>query len=232
MATRKAQDTHDAAAARTTVQPLTRPAVHAVIEEEVTAQPLAGKRRQVGIFGGTFNPIHIGHLIMAEAAGTQLGLSQVLFLPDNQPPHVDKKEAIAARDRVAMVESAIKDNPLFGLELAEIRRGGVSYTVDTMRALTHLHPDIDYYFIIGADMVAYLPKWHAIDELAKLVTFVGVKRRGYAPQSPYPIVWVDAPLVDISSTQIRQRLACGLSIRYLVPDGVRHYIEEKGLYRG
>lgn len=101
-----------------------------------------------------------------------------------------------------------------------------------MRALTHLHPDIDYFFIIGADMVAYLPKWHAIDELAKLVTFVGVKRRGYAPQSPYPIVWVDAPLVDISSTQIRQRLACGLSIRYLVPDAVRNYIEEKGLYRG
>ncbi|MFD1484168.1 nicotinate-nucleotide adenylyltransferase [Lacticaseibacillus baoqingensis] len=203
---------------------------HPVITEEVSEAILGPRRKQVGLFGGTFNPIHNGHLIMAEAVGTQLGLKQVCFMPDNQPPHVDHKAAIPAKHRLAMLEAAIHDNPLFGLELCELQRGGVSYSYDTLVALKKLHPDTDYYFIIGADMVNYLPKWYRIDDLVKLVTFVGVKRRGYAPQSPYPILWVDAPLIEISSTEIRQRVAAGQSIRYLVPEPVRAYIEKEGLY--
>ncbi|MFD1399267.1 nicotinate-nucleotide adenylyltransferase [Lacticaseibacillus suilingensis] len=201
-----------------------------VITEEVSEQILGPRRKQVGLLGGTFNPVHLGHLIMAETVGTQLGLSKVLFMPDNLPPHVDHKEAIPAPQRVEMLQAAIHDNPMFGLELIEVQRGGVSYSIDTMRQLTKAHPDTDYYFIIGADMVNYLPKWRAIDELLKLVHFVGVKRRGFAPTSPYPITWVDAPTIEISSSQIRTKIRTGQSIRYLVPDCVRNYIEKEGLY--
>lgn len=205
---------------------LTRPVITAEVSEEI----LGPRRKQVALFGGTFNPVHIGHLIMAEAVGTTLGLDRVLFMPDNQPPHVDHKSAIPAAHRVAMLEAAIRPNPMFDLELTEVRRGGVSYTIDTMRALREAHPDTDYYFIIGADMVNYLPKWRDIAELVKLVTFVGVRRRGFTPASAYPIVWVDAPLIEISSSTIRERVAKHQSIRYLVPDAVAAYIEKEGLY--
>ncbi|MCG4282034.1 nicotinate-nucleotide adenylyltransferase [Lacticaseibacillus saniviri] len=188
------------------------------------------RKKQVGIFGGTFNPVHNGHLIMAEQVGTQLGLEKVFFMPDNKPPHRDPKRAIEAKDRVEMLKRAIAGNPLFALELIEIRRGGVSYSYETMLALKKLHPDTDYYFIIGADMVNYLPKWSRIDELVKLVTFVGVKRPGYTPSSQYPVLWVDAPGIDISSTDIRHRVQTGQSLRYLVPDPVIDYIQQEGLY--
>lgn len=209
-----------------TTRTLRQPVLSAEISEEI----LGPHRPQIGILGGTFNPIHNGHLIMAQAVGEQLGLDRVYFMPDNLPPHIDPKGAIDPKKRVSMVAAAIHDNPLFALELIEIRRGGVSYTLDTMRALKKAHPNTDYFFIVGADEVNYLPKWHDIDELCKLVTFVGVKRRGYAPTSKYPIVWVDAPLIDISSSRIRERVAAGRSIRYLVPDAVRAYIKKEGLY--
>lgn len=202
-----------------------------VLSTAVRAQLLEkAPRRQVGLFGGTFNPVHTGHLVMADQVGRQLGLDRVDFMPDANPPHVDKKTAIDAKYRVEMLAAAIKSNPLFDLELCEIRRGGVSYTYDTMVALTKEHPGTDYYFIIGADMVNYLPKWHRIDELMKLVRFVGVKRPGYVPESQYPILWVDAPLLDITSTAIRDRVRHGESIRYLVPDAVAAYIEKEHLY--
>ncbi|KRN29732.1 nicotinate-nucleotide adenylyltransferase (Deamido-NAD(+) pyrophosphorylase) [Lactobacillus selangorensis] len=207
---------------------LTQPVITVEMKEEILDN---APRKQVGILGGTFNPPHLGHLIMAEQVGTQLGLDQVLFMPDSTPPHVDKKHPIAAKDRVAMVERAIMGNPLFGIELCEVKRGGISYTFDTMKYLKQQHPDTDYYFIIGGDMVAYLPKWHKIDELVKLVHFVGVKRRGYTPHSAYPVTWVDAPLIDISSTEIRRKLKQGCSVRYLVPEAVLDYIEEAKLYR-
>lgn len=205
---------------------LTQPVISAEVREEL----LGPRRKQVALLGGTFNPLHVGHLIMAQAVGTELALDQVRFMPDNLPPHIDAKTAISAEHRVAMIEAAIRDNPLFALDLTEIKRGGVSYTIDTMKALKAAHPDTDYYFIIGADMVNYLPKWRMIDELVKLVTFVGVKRRGYAPASRYPILWVDAPLIEISSTLIRERVRHHQSIRYLVPKPVAAYIKKEGLY--
>lgn len=199
--------------------------------QTVTQMTATAKKRRVGILGGTFNPPHLGHLVIADQVATQLGLDQVLFMPDAQPPHVDRKLTIPARDRVAMVKAAIADNPRFSLELTEVQRGGLSYSYDTMLQLTQQHPENQYYFIIGGDMVAYLPKWHRIDDLVKLVQFVGVCRQGYAHESPYPVLWVDVPSIGISSTMIRQRVRHQQSIRYLVPTMVDLYIKEHLLYR-
>jgi nicotinate-nucleotide adenylyltransferase len=187
-------------------------------------------KKQIGLMGGTFNPPHLGHLMIAEQVKSQLGLDKVLFMPDNVPPHVDAKETISAQTRLEMVRLSIADNPGFGIEDIELNRGGVSYSYDTLVQLKELHPENDYYFIIGGDMVEYLPKWYRIDELVKLVNFVGVTRNGYAKTSPYPILWVDAPIFDISSTQIRKKVALGCSIKYLVTPTVEKYIREEGLY--
>ena len=200
------------------------------VVEPQTARQEVKRSKKIGILGGTFNPIHTGHLIIADQVLNQLGLDQIRFMPDATPPHVDKKLAIPAADRVAMVNRAISDNSRFGIEMAEIIRGGISYTVDTMKAMKRSHPENEYYFIIGGDMVAYLPKWYQIDELVKLVHFVGVKRNGYEQTSPYPIIWVDVPYIDISSTLIRSKIKQGQSIKYLVPTAVEKYIKEHRLY--
>lgn len=194
--------------------------------QRVTAIP----HRRVGLYGGTFNPVHNGHLLVADQVGKALCLDRVYLMPDMQPPHVDHKDALAAKYRVAMLKLAIADNPFLGLELAEITRGGVSYTYDTMVELKKKHPEIDYYFIIGGDMVDYLPKWHRINELLKLVNFVGVRRPGARNHSDYPVIWVDTPQVDFSSSDIRARIHDGRSIKYMVPDAVEDYIKEHQLY--
>lgn len=200
-----------------------------VVKPVLQTEPLISKKR-VGILGGTFNPPHIGHLIIAEQVYQQLGLKKIFFMPDANPPHVDHKEAIPAKHRQKMVELSIADNPHFKLEDCELKRGGISYTYDTVTELLKKHPDYEIYFIIGGDMVEYLPKWYKIDKLVQLVHFVGVKRAGYPLTSPYPILWVDVPLIQISSTQIRDKIAAGQSIRYLVPDQVAEYIRKEGLY--
>ncbi|SBO18257.1 MULTISPECIES: nicotinate-nucleotide adenylyltransferase [Carnobacterium] len=195
------------------------------------AEPFVEQRKRVGIIGGTFNPPHIGHLVIADQVGHQLGLDTIYFMPDAKPPHIDRKEAVDATHRLKMVASAIEDNPLFELEEREILRGGKSYTFDTMLELTKEHPEIDYYFIIGGDMVEYLPKWYRIDELIQLVQFVGVKRPNYGTDSPYPIIWVDVPAIDVSSTDLRKKLELGCPVHYLIPEKTLTYIKEKGLYQ-
>ncbi|MDO4680392.1 MAG: nicotinate-nucleotide adenylyltransferase [Aerococcus sp.] len=190
-----------------------------------------GHRHRVGILGGTFNPVHNGHLIIAEQVRDKLGLETIYFMPDYEPPHVDEKQAIDYRYRVAMLCLALNQNMQFDIEMAEINRKGKSYTYDTMKMLTDTHPDTDYYFIIGADMVEYLPTWHRIDELMQLVHFVGVKREGYSLETDYPVITVDVPEIAISSTQIRTSIQHGNSIRYLVPEEVYYFIEKEGLYR-
>lgn len=187
-------------------------------------------KRRIGILGGTFNPIHNAHLLIADQVQTQLSLDAMAFMLDANPPHVDRKFAIDGKDRANMIKLAIKSNPRFYLEEAELRRGGISYTYDTIKALKKAHPQNEYYFIIGGDMVAYLPKWHRVDDLMKMVHFVGVQRHGYPIKSPYPIIWVDVPEINISSTMIRRKIRQGQSIRYLVPDSVRKYIKEHQLY--
>ena len=187
-------------------------------------------RKQVGILGGNFNPVHNQHLLIADQVGTALNLEKVYLMPEYLPPHVDEKDTIEAEHRLNMLKLAIADNPLFDIEQAELQRKGKSYTYDTMKALIAQNPDTDYYFIIGGDMVEYLPKWYKINELVEMVQFVGVKRPGYTIDTPYPIIWLDTPMMDLSSSLIRKKIAQGCSIRYLVPEAVRNYILEKGLY--
>ena len=200
------------------------------VQTRVQVQTPKLSRHPVGIMGGTFNPVHLGHLIMADQVMAQLNLDKVVFVPDAEPPHQDHKSTIDAKDRVAMLELAIQDHPRFELDLLEIARGGKSYTYDTIVELKKRHPLSDYYLILGADMIDYLPTWHRIDELAKLVTFVGVKRPGIEAKTTYPVIWVDTPEIALSSTKIRELVARHCSIDYLVPPKVRQYIHEKGLY--
>lgn len=190
----------------------------------------AEKKQKIGIIGGTFNPPHIGHLIIAEQVANKLGLDKVFFMPNAKPPHVDVKEAIDPIDRARMVQAAIMDNSRFDVELLEVQRGGKSYTYNTMLQLKLEHPNYEYYFIIGGDEVAYLKTWYRINDLLNLVKFVGVNRPGQPKVSAYPVTWVDVPDLMISSTDIRKRISHHQSVRYLVPDLVAAYIVENGLY--
>ncbi|WP_079708436.1 nicotinate-nucleotide adenylyltransferase [Paraliobacillus ryukyuensis] len=185
--------------------------------------------KKVGLLGGTFDPPHIGHLVIAEEVYDQLQLDEIWFIPSNEPPHKDKA-MIESNYRVAMVEAAIAENDHFFLERFEIDREGKSYTIDTIDALTTKHPDITFYFIIGADMVEYLPKWDQIDELVNMVQFVGVKRPEFDLKSDYPIITIDTPEIDVSSTMIRQRIKQERTIAYYVPDAVKRVIKEHHLY--
>lgn len=189
------------------------------------------KRDKVGILGGTFSPPHVGHLMMAEQVKDQLDLDKIFFMPTAQPPHSSvTKTTIASETRVHMLELATIDNPDFEIERFEVDQGGKNYTYDTMKALIELYPTVDFYFIVGGDMIADMPSWYRIDELVQMVQFVGVNRPGYSVETDYPIIMVDMPMTDISSSTIRKKVEQGCSIRYLVPEDVRNYIALEGLY--
>lgn len=190
---------------------------------------------QIGILGGTFDPIHFGHLIAAEHVRDQLELHQVWFLPAFVPPHKHGKTVSRATHRLNMVERAVANHPQFRVSKVEFEREGNSYTVDTMTILRERFPQHEFFFIIGADMVQDLPRWHRIDQLINMVQFVGLDRPGYerpelANNIARRVRFVTMPLVDITSTNIRKRRASGRSVRYLVPDSVREYMEEHRLY--
>lgn len=187
--------------------------------------------KKIGILGGSFNPPHVAHVLLAEQVKTQLQLDEVWFMPSAIPPHIKKKTTIAGHHRLAMVQLAIQQNVAFKLETIELDQGGVNYTVDTMKQLTKKHPDKTFYFIIGGDMVEDLPNWHCVDDLMTLVTFVAVNRPETRLESPYPLIRLTVPNMAISSTFIRESVAKQRSIRYLVDDAVGEYIIEKGLYQ-
>ncbi|WEG74330.1 nicotinate-nucleotide adenylyltransferase [Vagococcus intermedius] len=189
------------------------------------------KRQQVGILGGNFNPVHHAHLIVADQVYHQLGLDKIYLMPTYEPPHIDHKTTISSELRLDMLELALASDDYLEIETLEINRAGKSYTYETMKTLTELNPDVDYYFIIGGDMVEYLPKWYEIEKLMSLVQLVGVRRPNYPITSEYPLIWVDVPLMDISSSLIRAKVAKGDSVNYLLPRDVINYIEMKGLYR-
>lgn len=189
------------------------------------------KRKQVGILGGNFNPVHNAHLVVADQVRQQLGLDKVLLMPEYKPPHVDAKGTIAEHHRLKMLELAIEGIEGLEIETIELERKGISYTYDTMLLLNERDPDTDYYFIIGADMVDYLPKWHRIDELVEIVQFVGVQRPRYKAGTSYPVIWVDVPLMDISSSMVRDFLAKGRTPNFMLPKPVLDYIKKEGLYQ-
>lgn len=201
-----------------------------VMEPLVESETSTENHKRIGILGGTFNPPHLAHLIVAEQVYESLDLDAIHFMPTNEPGHAVGKETIPADYRVDMVDFAIEDNPNFWLNLTEVNRPGKTYTIDTMKELKEANPDTEYYFIIGGDMVADLSNWKDIDKLVKLVHFVGVNRPGYEVETDYPVVWVDTLEVDISSSLIRKRVKEGLSIKYLTTDAVIDYIQEKALY--
>ncbi|KMY50874.1 nicotinate-nucleotide adenylyltransferase [Peribacillus loiseleuriae] len=186
--------------------------------------------KKVGILGGTFNPPHIAHLIIANEVLDALKLDEIRFMPNYTPPHKIKTDDVPDDDRVAMLKLAIDSHPSFLLETIELERKGTSYTFDTIQVLLDREPNTEFYFIIGADMIEYLPNWHRIDELVELVTFVGVKRPGYEVSTHYPVEIVDIPEMLISSSLIRERVKQRKTIRYLVPDQVWEYMEGNGSY--
>ncbi len=204
---------------------------------------MAAEKKRVGIMGGTFDPIHIGHLVIAEAAREQLALSEVIFIPAAQPPHKAGREVAPAGHRLHLVQLATESNPFFRVLDVEMKREGPSYSYDTLRALVETHGEsTDFYFIVGGDEMNTILTWHRISELFALCRFAAARRQG-APLSLLEvrerlgeevlarIHSVQAPELEISSTDIRRRLREGRSIRYLVPEKVEAYICKEGLYQ-
>lgn len=189
----------------------------------------------IGLFGGTFDPIHIGHLVAAEQAREQLKLDEVWFIPAPTPPHKDGCAVSPADHRLHMVQLAVADHPKFRVSRLEFERDGDSYTVDTISVLRERYPGHSFFFIVGTDMVADLPNWHRIRDLVTMVRFVGLQRPGFRrPNLPHYIadrvLYADMLAMDLSATHIRNRVKKEQSIRYVVPDCVRYYIEEHRLY--
>lgn len=192
---------------------------------------------KVGILGGTFDPVHIGHLIAAERAREGAGLDEVWLLPASIPPHKADASRTDAGHRWRMVCAAVEGNPLLRASDLELRKGGVSYTIDTVEELMRLYPGVQFSFIIGGDMVAYLPKWHRIEDIVRLIRFIGLQRPGYPPDTDglpaelqAAVTMVPMPAVDISSTSLRELRRQGKSIRYQVQESVYRYIEVNRLY--
>jgi nicotinate-nucleotide adenylyltransferase len=186
--------------------------------------------KKIGILGGTFNPPHIGHLIMANEVKDALLLDEIWFMPVYVPPHKESDETTDPHHRLRMVEMAVEGQPAFHVQAIEFERKGTSYTYETMMLLCEQYPDTAFHFIIGADMIESLAGWNRIEDLLNLIQFVGVNRPGYSAQSSYPILQVEAPAVDVSSSFIRRKVKEGKTIHYLVPDEVKTYIEENHLY--
>jgi len=196
------------------------------------------KNPGIGLFGGTFDPIHIGHLITAEEVRDLFGLDEIVFTPSNRSPHKPDRPMASARDRYEMVALATKSNPYFSVDDIELVRGGTSYTVDTVREFRERRGDeVSLHLVIGADLMLDLESWKDPDQLLALVTIIVMSRPGYdLRQVPEPFRGrfevARVSHIDISSTMIRQRVLEGRSVRYLVPDAVEAYISAKELYRG
>lgn len=190
--------------------------------------------KRIGIFGGTFNPIHYGHLIAAQTVGVELSLDETIFVPCAHPPHKTERELAPAKDRLAMIRLAIRRNPFFDVSDFEIKKGGKSYSIDTVRYFRTLYPKgTKFFFIVGADAAECLPSWKNVDELVKMVTFVAVNRPGYKPNARHAIKHksMEIPGMEISSSFIRHSLHKGRSIRYLTHERVVEYIYKHHLYQ-
>lgn len=185
--------------------------------------------KQIGILGGTFDPPHIGHFIIANEVRYMLQLDEIWFIPTNEPPH--KQKAMSSNEhRLKMLKRVTNEINYFKVNTIELDRCGKSYTIDTIRSLKQVYPDVSFYFIIGADMVEYLPNWHRINELVEEVQFVGVKRPGYKLETDYSLLEVNVPFMDVSSTKIKQRIKEGLPVKFFTPNEVLSYIKEHRLY--
>ena len=185
----------------------------------------------VGIFGGSFDPIHHGHLIVARVAMEQLGLEQLRFVPAREQPLKRGRHYTSAEHRAAMLALAIAGEPRFSLETIELSRPGPSYTIDTLQELHQREPENKLVLLLGSDAAAELPAWHKAERLPELARVVVFARPGAAvPTSPIVADVVQVPAIDISATRIRQRIRERRSVRYWVPDLVAEYISAHRLY--
>jgi nicotinate-nucleotide adenylyltransferase len=194
----------------------------------------------IGVFGGTFDPIHLAHLAVAEGARDALDLERVLFVPAGVPPHKPGQAITGAAHRLAMIELAIADNAAFAVSRVELDRPGPSYTVDTLAALAAVHADLT--LILSAEAFAGLPDWRDPVRVLGMARLAVAPRDGYAELGPafleerFPgvstrVVFLDGPRIRLSASELRDRAAAGRSVRYLVPDAVAAYIGDHGLYR-
>lgn len=187
---------------------------------------------RVGIMGGTFDPIHIGHLIAASEVCTALSLAQVIFIPAGQPWQKTQRDISPASDRLAMVSAAVQNDPRFSVDDIEIRRAGPTYAVDTMKELIALNPTHEFFWIVGDDALAGITSWHRWQEFLDLVTIVAVNRESDGTLDvPFDFVQVTIPQVQVSASELREKMSKGEDCRYLIPDDTRAYIESHGLYR-
>ena len=187
---------------------------------------------KIGRLGGTFNPIHIGHLILAEEAREKLKLDRIILVPTYLPPHKDNSDIAPANDRLAMVKLAISGNRYFSISGLEIKRDGRSYTIDTIKEFKTIYPNDDLYFIIGSDLLKYLDEWKDLVEIIKMVKFIVATRPGYPLEKiPAYISTVAIRAVDISGFEIRRCVKENKSFRYLVPELVYKYIIKNKLYK-
>lgn len=199
--------------------------------------------KRIGIMGGTFNPIHIGHLMIAQRAMEEYHLEQVIFLPNGNPPHKADSNVLDASHRAAMVQLAIRDQEGFVFSDMEIKKTTVSYTSDTLEAFRQMDPEAVYYFILGADSLDYLGEWHEPQEIFDRAVILSAPRGEFTIQRMEEKVrelkeryvaeigLMHLPNVEISSSWIRQTVREGYSVRYYVPEAVESYIVEHGLYR-
>lgn len=197
---------------------------------------------RLGLFGGTFDPIHLGHLILAEQCREALELEKIQFIVAGEPPHKRGVERTAASHRLEMVRLAIAGNPAFEVSDIETKRSGPSYSVETLTEIKAQRPDDDLFFLIGSDSLADLPTWREPEEIARLASIVVVNRpgvddpglAGFLPDlGPHaqPLQTVDIPPIGVASRVLRERLAEGRSVRYQIPRAVEAYIEAHKLYR-
>jgi nicotinate-nucleotide adenylyltransferase len=198
--------------------------------------------RRLGIMGGTFDPPHYGHLFAALEAAHVLALERVLFIPTAQPPHKVGEPVTPMEHRAAMIGLAIADNPLFDLSTIELERGGLSYTIQTARELHRRHPDAELHFIVGMDSLAELPTWYQPAAILEIAWLAAVSRSGVesvdlswletqVPGAQSRVRIIPMPGLDISSTDLRDRIRDDRPLRYLVPDPVVDYVAEHALYR-
>ncbi|WP_347862705.1 nicotinate-nucleotide adenylyltransferase [Salimicrobium sp. PL1-032A] len=185
--------------------------------------------KQIGLFGGTFDPLHVGHMVVAECVREAEELDEIWFVPSHIPPHKENA-SVSSEDRYEMVKEAIATNDRFKVTDIELKRQGKSYTLKTVQELKENHPDCLFSFIVGGDMVDTLGKWYRIEELMDEISFIGVRRPGTTFETSYPLSTVESPLLAISSSEVRERLDNGKTVRYMVPEPVYSYIQRKGLY--
>lgn len=200
------------------------------------------KTYALGIMGGTFDPIHMGHLAVAEQARDVLGLDAVVFMPAGRQPYKIDQDQLAAEKRLEMCRLALSDNENFDVSPLEVEREGITYTIDTLKTVrAHYPSNVKLYFIAGADSIATLADWKDARELSGLASFVGINRPGTKligdkaikkslQEAGFTVEFIHAPSLDISSTDLRRRIAQGGSIRYLIPEPVRLVIEAENLY--